>query len=226
MPDVADHNFLDLSVESVSSIGLKRAQALQKVGVSTIGDLLYYFPRRYLDRSTVTKIIHLKVGQEATVVARVVRYGIKKGRRNRFILIVSDGSSYLSCIWFTRLSYWQRIFREGEWLALSGKVNYFGGYQMTHPDYDRLSGENEGEFIHTGKIIPVYPSTEALSKLGLDSRGFRRIISTLLKSHREKIQESLPETIVKRLNLMPLSEAIANIHFPENFGMLRRAQWR
>ena len=221
-----NHNFLEQPVEKVRAVGPKRAQALQKAGVATIGDLLYYFPRRYLDRSTVSKIIQLQVGREATVVAQVIRYGIKKGRRNRFILIVSDGSGYLSCVWFTRLTYWQRIFKEGEWLALSGKVGYFGGYQMTHPDFDRLGNHKEGELINTGKIIPVYPSSETLTKVGLDSRGFRRIISGLLKSYKEKIQENIPADIIERLKLLPLAEALENIHFPKDFKHLRRAELR
>src|SRR3990172_5445201 len=82
--------FLDMAVERLQTVGPKRAAALQQVGVSTIGDLFYYVPRRYLDRSVVTPIKNLKLGQESTIVARVVNFGMKKGRRNRFVLVVSD----------------------------------------------------------------------------------------------------------------------------------------
>ena len=222
----AQKSFLEQPVEMLQSIGPKRAEALDNVGVHTVSDLFYYFPRRYLDRSTVTKIIQLKSGQETTVVAKILRMGVKKGRRNRFMLIVSDGSSYLTCVWFSKLSYWHRAFKVGEWLAFSGKVNFFNGFQMSHPEFDRLGDNGEGEFVHTGKIIPLYPSTEALSKVGLDSRGFRRLLTNLLKTHKKKLKETLPLTIIQRQKLLQLADAIENIHFPKNFHFLGSAKQR
>ncbi|OGB99363.1 ATP-dependent DNA helicase RecG [candidate division KSB1 bacterium RBG_16_48_16] len=219
--------FLDMAVERLQTVGPKRAAALQQVGVSTIGDLFYYVPRRYLDRSVVTPIKNLKLGQETTIVARVVNFGMKKGRRNRFVLVVSDdGASLLSCVWFVKFNYLQKMFKIGEWIALSGKISYYGDYQMTHPEFDRLGEEGEGEFLNTGKIIPVYPSTEKLAKAGLDSRGVRRLLTSLIKSYKDKIEETLPPELIGRLSLLPLAEAIEQVHFPTDFGVLRRATER
>lgn len=226
MSDSAINSFMDQPVERLQNIGPKRGVALATVGIGTIGDLFYYFPRRYLDRSTVVKISQLQENQEVTVVAKVLRFGIKKGRRNRFLLICTDGKSILTCVWFSKLTYWQRIFKVGEWLALSGKVTFYGGFQMTHPEFDRLGDDAEGEFVNTGKIIPMYPSNEKLTKVGLDSRGFRRVIRSLLKSYAAKVQEDIPDEIIERLKLMPISQALQNIHFPENFAMLSHAQRR
>ena len=101
----ADSSLLDRPIEHLQGIGPKRARVLQDAGINILEDLLYYFPRRYLDRSTVTRIEDLKADTETTVVAQVARYGLKRGRRVRFILIVSDGTGYLSCVWFSRISY-------------------------------------------------------------------------------------------------------------------------
>ncbi|MBN1999309.1 ATP-dependent DNA helicase RecG [candidate division KSB1 bacterium] len=213
-------------VEQIPTIGPKRAAALKTVNVRTLEDLLYYFPRRYLDRSLITKVDHLTAGIQVTVVGRVERYGIKHGRKNRFVLVVTDGTGYLSCIWFNRLSYWSKVFKEGEWLALSGKVTYFGGFQMTHPEFDRLGEEAEGEMVHTGKIIPMYPSSETLGKVGLDSRGFRRLFYNFFKEFRVNIEETLPDEVLKSYQLVSLPLSLTNIHFPSDQEVLDKARYR
>ena len=226
MAGSANYNFLDQPVDKLANVGPKRATALDNAGIHTLGDMLYYFPRRYLDRSTVAKVSQLKQDQEVTVVAQVVRMGVKKGRRNRFVLVCSDGESLISCVWFSKLAYWQRIFKVGEWLALSGKASQFGGWQITHPDFDRLGDDADGEFVNTGKIIPLYSSNEALTKVGLDSRGIRRIVRQILEKYVEKIPEELPKDIIQRQSLVPIAQALQQIHFPTNFDMLRQAERR
>ncbi len=217
---------LEWPVDRAAGIGPKRAEALQNAGVYSIGDLLYYFPRRYLDRSTVTPINRLKPDQEVTVVAKVMQFSVQKGRRSRFVLLVGDGTGFLHCIWFSRLTFWYKMFKPGEWLALSGKVGFFRNLQMTHPEFDRLGMSGDGEMVHTGKIIPLYPSSEALGEAGFDSRGFRRIIHGVLKSYGEQIRESIPEALVVRLGMVPLRQALTAIHFPADFASLQAAQMR
>ncbi|MDZ7722689.1 MAG: ATP-dependent DNA helicase RecG [candidate division KSB1 bacterium] len=213
-------------IESLRSIGPKRAVVLQENGIRTIEDLLYYFPRRYLDRSTVTPIARLREGEEVTVAGRIIQKDFVKGRKNRFVLVLKDDTSLLTCVWFSRLSYWQKIFTIGEWLAVSGKVKRFNGYQMTHPDFDRLGGDREGN-INTGKIIPVYPSTESLTKVNLDSRGLRRLINAVITgSFLENIKDPLPAAMIERQDLMPLAAALGQIHFPDNFDTLSRSRDR
>lgn len=219
------------SVQYLKGIGEKRARELVKVGVETIGDLMQYYPRRYLDRSNITPIKDLKIDETATVVATIQTCGIQKGKRARFVMIVTDGSGSLNCVWFNMLQFWQKKFKPGQLLALSGKTGYFGGKQMVHPDFDMLSDDEESpysrdEFLHTGKIIPIYPSTEALSHVGLDSRGFRRVIHWLLRQYGDKITDTLPPDFVSQLNLLPFQLAIKNIHFPESFHQLKQAQTR
>jgi len=217
---------LDLSVESLASIGPKRAAALSRAGIDRIEDLLYYFPRDYLDRSSVTRIRDLHEDMQATVVGRIIQTEIKQGRRKRFILVLSDDTSLLTCVWFTHLSYWQKKFVVGEWLAVSGKVSRFGNFQMTHPEFDLLGDDREGSGFNTGKIIPVYPSGESLSHVGFDSRGFRRMLAKVTKGFAEKAIETLPAELMMRLQLMPLAEALQQVHFPDSFEKLEQARRR
>lgn len=221
--------FLNTSIQFLKGIGEKRALALKKAGIHTIGDLLQYYPRRYLDRSNITPIRNLHPNDTATVVGKIVTQGIKKGTRSRFIILLSDNTGFLSCVWFYQIPYWQKLFKVGQTLAVSGKIGYFSGLQIVHPEFDLLSenGEDhEDEFLHTGKIIPLYPSTESLSHVGLDSRGFRRILKNLLRNYASHIGEFLLESIIQKHKLMSLQKAFDNIHFPESFELLKQAKQR
>jgi ATP-dependent DNA helicase RecG len=219
-------NRLQQPVDVLTSIGPKRAAALAQSGVQTIEDLFYYFPRRYLDRSTVTPIRDLHEEQTATVVGRIIQTGIKTGRRNRFFLVLSDETSLLTCVWFVHVQHWQKVFQPGEWLAVSGKVTRFGTFQMTHPEFDLLGDDKDSSGFNTGKIVPVYPSSEALAQVGLDSRGFRRMIAKLCDGFAEDIGETLPQDIVTRQQLAPLDAALKAVHFPASFDELENVRRR
>ncbi len=217
---------LNSPVQFLKGIGEKRAQALKEIGVETVLDLVYYFPRRYLDRSHITPINALQADMLTTVVGKVQFGGIKSGRRRRYILVISDGTGFLNCVWFNRVEYWSKIFEKGETIAFSGKVGLFGEYQMVHPDFDRLGDEGEQDFLHTGRIIPLYPSSEALSRVGLDSRGFRRILKGALKGYAKSLSESLPAEILRRQKLIAFREAIEHVHFPADKQSLAAARRR
>ncbi|MFQ5602928.1 MAG: ATP-dependent DNA helicase RecG [bacterium] len=221
-----NENNLNTSVQYLKGIGEKRARRLKEIGVETILDLLYYFPRRYLDRSHITQIKDLKSEMMATVVGKVQFCGIKQGRRKRFILTLFDGTGFLNCIWFHRVEYWNKLFEKGETIAFSGKVGFFGEFQMVHPEFDRLTDEGDDNFLHTGRIIPLYPSTEALTKVGLDSRGFRRALKTALRENVCFLRESLTSEILKRQGLVGLRPAMENVHFPSDKNALRAARKR
>ncbi len=207
---------LNTSVQFLKGIGEKRAESLKEVGVRTVLDLLYYFPRRYLDRSHITRIKDLREDLTTTIVGQVRLCGIAGGRKKRFVLSLQDDTGVLNCVWFNRVQYWSRIFTRGETLAVSGKVSHFGNYQIVHPDFDRLSDNGDSNFQNTGRIIPLYPSSDTLSRVGLDSRGFRRVQREALAGSVQELQETLPESLRKRQELVDLRTAISSIHFPES----------
>jgi ATP-dependent DNA helicase RecG len=227
MPSAStQHLSLDSPVQYVKGIGPKRADVLEKIEIRTVEDLLSHYPRRYLDRSNVTRIKDLRPGETVTVVAQVQSGGVRKGRTTRFSLIVSDNTGFLECVWFKGGAYLTRAFSHGETVAFSGKVTFYKGLQLVHPEFDKISEEGETNPIHTGGIIPLYPSSETLSRAGLDSRGFRRILRNLLDALKLQILDPLPSDLRDRLHLAPLAEAVEAIHFPGDFKTLQRARER
>jgi ATP-dependent DNA helicase RecG len=217
---------LDTPAQYVKGIGPKRSGLLKRAGIETAEDLLNYFPRRYLDRRNLTRIRDLKVGETVTVVGKVLSGEKRKGRSSRFVLLVEDGSGMLQCVWFRGLSYIANAFEAGETVAFSGKVTLYRGPQLVHPEYDKISEEGESNPLHTGGIVPLYPSTETFFKSGLDSRGFRRILRGLLNEIKTNIPETLSSPVIEKNQLMGLSEAYDNIHFPKNWDDLHRSQYR
>ncbi len=213
-------------VQYLKGIGPRRAQFLARVGVETVEDLLGYFPRRYLDRSHVTKIRQIQTGQDVTVVGQILSFDIVRGRAPRFVVLVGDGTGIVQCIWFRATGWIAKAFEIGETVAFSGRVTTYRGPQLVHPEFDKLSDKGDTDPLHTGGVIPLYPSTEFLVRCGLDSRGFRRIIRQALTSLSETIPETLNADILKRLNLSPIEQAMADMHFPATISALTRAQRR
>jgi len=142
---VADLNILSTEVRYLAGVGPRRAEVLARVGVHTVRDLLHYFPRRYLDRSTIVPLRRLDERMGSVTVVGTVRVaGVVEGKgRKRFELILEDESGgRLKCVWFNRLNWVAKAFKPGDRVAFHGKVQRFGyTFSMTHPDFDRLDGE-------------------------------------------------------------------------------------
>lgn len=220
---------LNTEVKFLPRIGPKRADVLNETGIFTLWDLLNYFPRRYLDRSHVSAIKDLRIHDAATVVGRVESFALVKNRKawgSRFRLILTDDTGHINLVWFQGAQYYEKAFEAGEMLAAYGKIEYYNGeLQITHPEFDRLENEEENNFIHTGTIIPVYPSGEALRKKWFDSRGFRRLIKPLLDLS-DEIEESLPRTIIEKNKLLSIQATYRQIHFPLSVDNLEKARER
>jgi len=216
---------IESPVQYLKGIGPKKAEVLNSVGIKTIEDILYYLPRKYLDRSTFTPINQLQPNTQATVIGKVEALGVRKGRKNRFQVILKDKTGFLNLIWFANLKYVQNAFEAEDVVIASGEVSFYNGLQMAHPEFEIISG-NGDELIHSGGVIPVYPSTARLRKLNLDSRGFRRILKPFLERVEQMVEETLPEPIVTEQRLLPLFLALKNIHFPENLNVAEQARQR
>ena len=218
---------IDIStpIQYLKGIGPKRGTALQSIGIHNAGDLLYYYPRRYLDRRTITPIFELKKDDLVTVVGEVVSMGIERGRKKRFRLIVEDGTGHISCVWFNGIRFVQNKFKEDQSIAIYGKVGIFGNqFTMVHPEFDLL-GEGQNP-LKTGAIIPVYPSTEELKKVKLDTNGMMKILKDSIFPLSKQIHDHLPEELIAKENLMDLSEALRQIHFCEDENLLEQAIYR
>jgi len=217
----------DTAVTYVKGVGPKRSEVLAKADIATLQDLLYHFPRRYLDRSTLTPIARLKVGSEATVVGKVLRQNlVRRYKRQFFQVEIGDDSGVLLAVWFNGINYIKNAFEVGETVAMSGKVEFFNGLRFIHPDYDKLETAEWELTLHTARIIALYPSTAELKAVGLDSRGFRRLLRPVFEKFKPHFDEILPRETLAELKLLPINTAIQQIHFPDNADSLLAAQTR
>ncbi len=218
---------LDLTspIQFLKGVGPKRARALKEVGVETVEDFLLYVPRRYVDRSLLTPINRLQVNSTATILARVESIREERGRRPRLVVILRDGTGFVECVWFQGYKYIKGLLERGKMVMASGSVRFFGGLQMPHPEFEVLEGGEE-ELIHTGRIIPIYPSTAGLKAIGLSNRYLRSLIKVLLDSFLPKVEEMLPQEVIQRHSLLSRQEAIGNLHFPTSWELTKKARER
>ena len=216
----------DALISSLKGVGTRKVEALNDSGLFSVHDLLEHFPRRYLDRSTVSYTTSLQKDKQATVVGQVTGTQMRRGRkRSYFEMVVADERGFLKCRWFNGAKWIQNRFKKGDVVAVSGKVDFYGGFQMVHPDFDILSEEGTNP-INTGIIVPLYPSGQKLQSAGLDSRGFRRLLRPIMEGIEQRLEEFLSEELLEQYNLLGMGQAIRDIHFPEDLESLKRAQHR
>ena len=223
------------SVQYLKSVGPKRAESFKQVGINTIQDLLFYFPSRHMDRSTVITAVkaygYVKDGYdgEVTIIAKVVDKEKIRFRKKELLKIhFRDSSGFFECVWFHGTKYFYSAFKEDEIIAISSKpeINKYGNLQFVHPDFDRITEEESNNFLHTGKIIPFYRIPKELKKGFIGDLSLRRIISFAVENYADYLEETLPSEIVKQNNLIVLSDAVKNYHFPESKEKFEEAKQR
>ena len=210
---------LKQSVQFIKGVGPSRVKLLNILGVYTIEDLISYYPRTYEDRTKITKIAELQDGQSAMIEA-VTTSGASTARlrRNMTItkVIVEDDTGRALISWFNQ-DYVKTRIHVKEKYRFFGRVSKKSGItEFNSPVFD---AENENK--NTGKIVPVYPTTK-----GLNQTSIRQAIENALALVNEKLEESLPEYIVKQYNLMSLEDATKQIHFPSNMEKFTLARKR
>ncbi len=206
-------------VQYLKGIGPKRAALLERLGVVTVRDLLFLVPRRYLDRSQVLPISELRVGDEATVLARVLAVSARKTRNGRELVscLVRDRSDAIEVLWFNRPDLKNR-FKPGQEILVSGRVTRFRHKQFVNPSFE--IGETGGfSFAHA--IIPVYPLTAGLSLWVI-----RHALRTALDLYGSDLQETLSPEIIRHYQFMELRPALEAVHFPKSLVTAQRARER
>lgn len=223
---ISIENYLSLkdSVQYAPGVGPKILPKLNNLGILTINDLLHYYPRRYLDRSKIVPISQARLGEEITIIGRVIKVVKQRTARGIKILKVAiyDGSSYLWGIWFNQEFHADRL-KEGIEVAFSGKIYFrYREFQIQNPAYDILGLGNESreETVHTGRIIPLHPASQSISPNML-----RRIMKKTVSKY-SNLPDPLPASIRLKYHYLPLSLALSQIHFPENEEMIESARER
>src|SRR5207249_11815453 len=187
----------------------KRAEALARLGIRTVGDLLYHAPHRYLDATTVTPLARAHVGEEVTCVGRVVSTGVlptRKGLRV-FRAVLRDASGLLECAWPGQ-PFLERQIKKGQLLLASGSVRYYHGRQLVPREFVILADEGE-EGPEGGMVLPVYPATE-----GLTHRQIRSLIQQHLDALLALADDPHPQALRDAVGVPDLRSALTAVHRP------------
>ncbi|RMG73011.1 MAG: ATP-dependent DNA helicase RecG [Bacteroidetes bacterium] len=221
-----EHPIWNKDVMYLKRVGPQRAQLLaSECQIRTYRDLLHYYPRKYVDRSRVSRIGQLPAEPGfVTLVGKLTHLALKPSRKGRNLLqgTFSDGTGTVELVWFQGIKWIQRQFKVGEELALFGKPNrYHGQWQLTHPEMEPLN-EEDGQ-RHVLQIVPFYPSNDKLGRLGLDARGFRSLLFQLLEEAAGHIPETLSPALCARFQLVSRREALTQIHYPRSHEALQAA---
>jgi ATP-dependent DNA helicase RecG len=207
-------------VSVLQGIGPSNAKILSTIGINTLDDLLHYYPRRYDDYSKMKPINRLSVGEVVTILAAVKRVdnrSLHGGKREITEAILDDGTGVLRVTWFNQPWLASRL-PAGTQIVLSGKVEmYLGRLVMNSPEWEYL----EQEHLHTNRIVPVYPLTA-----GISQKQLRKAIYQVASFWAPRHGDYLPTSIRESGGLVPLSTALAQIHFPENQAKLEAARER
>ena len=201
--------------------GPAAAEALETMGIRTVRDLLHHYPRRYIDRSQVSRIGELKVGTYATVIARIKRVHKRQTRRRQSMVTVTlyDGSGNLDITFFNQ-PWTATLYREGHEVAASGVVQLYGGRRQLAKQEVELLKSDDQDPVHTARITPIHRATE-----GITTRTIRELVWRALDRLRD-IPDPLPAEIVRAELLQPFDSAIRRIHFPESQPELAAATER
>jgi len=199
---------------SLPGIGSKTSAKLEKLKIYNDLELLYHFPYRYLDFSKSIKIINAPLNQNVTINGQIQSINnifLRSGKSLQKI-VLTDSTGTIDLIWFNQ-PYLIKNFHEKEVWAFAGNTSLYHGHKtIFSPEYGQYN---------TGKIIPIYPETK-----GLTSRWFRKIISLHFDSLIKNITDPLPSNLLSAFHLMPLNQALKEIHFPQNQNILDKARYR
>ena len=216
----------NMDIKYLHGVGPKRAELLAKqLDIRTYYDLLYYFPFRYIDRSTIHRICDLD-GELPYIQLRgrfVVFTPQGQGAKRRINALFSDGTGTIECVWFNRVKQIQDAYHTGVEYVIFGKPTLFKGvYSIAHPEVDVYNPQKM-----TAGVRGMYNLTETLRNRAFSQRTMQQLIDNLLSANVvQRLADPLPEVLMRRHRLMPLHEALVNIHQPASIDALQRAQFR
>ncbi len=209
---------LKTKLNSLRKFDLKHKRALDRLELKNVSDLFLYFPVRYDDFSNITLIKDLKINEKQTIRGMIKSIKNKRTSKRWLILTeakVEDKSGQLKIVWFNQ-PYLEKFLRIGTYVTLNGKIEMsYNSVSMNSPAFEKFKFDSKG-----GQILPVYSETN-----GMSSKYLRFILKPLLKLS-DKFNDFMPDEIKKKLSLIDLSEALKQIHFPDNLEILKKARLR
>jgi len=218
------HLHLDTPIKFLKGIGERRAEAFERLSISTAQDLLWHLPHRYIDASTVTPLARARVGDDIAAVGRVVAKEVlptRKGLRI-FHAVLRDDSGALECVWPGQ-AFLDRTIEVGQTLLVAGPVRFYHGRQMAPREFIVLADADDqgGASSEEGRVLPVYPATE-----GLSHKQIRALVDRHLDALIALCREILPESLRRRFELPTLPEALRAVHRPASIAEAEQGRRR
>ncbi len=221
---------LDSNIEYLKGVGPHRAEVLKKeLGIFTCRDLLFHFPFRYIDRTKFHRIRDIHTEGEQVQIRGILRRleTLGEGRARRLVGSIRDETGMMELVWFQAVQWLEKSLQVGKEYIVFGRVNEFNGrFNITHPEMEEATvvvpAENGSGQVLTAQVAsrtfdPVYPSTDKLTQKGLDAKGLRKLLRTLLDQlSASDVPETLPDYMLSQYKLIGRWSALSKIHFPEN----------
>ena len=217
---------LDTEITCIQGIGQKRAELLKKeIGITTLADLLSYYPYKYVDRSRFYRVNEIdETMPYIQLKGRILSAEyMGEGRARRYVAHFSDGTGFVDLVWFQGIRYVEGKYRLNTEYVIFGKPNRFGSrLNIAHPEIEPFT---ENYTQQSQGFQPLYNTTEKMKSNFLNSNALRKIIKTALM-FMGNIAETLPATLIQRYRLCARSTALQQIHFPQNNDLLNKARYR
>ncbi|MBR4926462.1 MAG: ATP-dependent DNA helicase RecG [Prevotella sp.] len=211
----------------VPGVGPHRKELLKKeLGIETFGDLLEYYPYKYVDRSKIYHINELNGEMPfVQIMGEFVDFEefSMGARKKRIVAHFTDGTGYVDIVWFARAQQLTKNLKVATQYIIFGKPTMYGGrYQFVHPEID-LAKDVE---LSTMGMQPYYNTTEKMKKAGMTSHAMEKITKSMLERIQQEIPETLPPFIVNRLRMVTRDTALRHIHYPKNADEMSHASQR
>ena len=219
---------LDNDIQFLSGVGERRARLLRsELGIRTLGDLLYHFPFRYIDRSRIWRIGEL-LDDSLTYVQLQVRITgfrhVGAGAKKRFVATVADATGTAELVWFKGIGWIEKRLEQGREYIVFGRPAFFGGVlSLVHPEVESVLDQKNR--FHS-PVQGVYSTTEKLSNAQLGTKAIHSLMCNLWPQVDGRLRETLPDEVIREYGLVPLRDALYNIHFPTSQQALRDAELR
>ncbi len=218
---------LNTAIAYLKGVGPNRAILLKsELGIHTFGDLINFFPNRYIDRTQFFKINQLQNNtSEVQIIGKITTIKtVQQKRGSRLAATFTDGTGTMELVWFRGAKWIKDALKINTPYVIFGKTNFFNGlFSMPHPEMELLVDYKKS--LRTA-MQPIYPSTEKLTNKGISNKIVSKMIQNLFEEVQGDFTETLSASIINELHLISKKEALLNIHFPQNQELLTKAQIR
>nr|WP_321234091.1 ATP-dependent DNA helicase RecG [uncultured Psychroserpens sp.] len=218
---------LQTPIDYLKGVGPNRADLLRsELGIHTYQDLINLFPNRYLDRTKYYKISELQRNSaEVQIVGKITGFKeVAQKRGKRLVGKFQDDTGTMELVWFRGQKWIRDSIKLNTPYVIFGKINWYNGvFNMPHPELELLSEHKQNL---RSSMQAVYPSTEKLANKGITNRVISKIMQNLFLETKGRFVETLSDSLISELKLLPKSDALFNVHFPKNQELLSRAEFR